>query len=745
MKFSQSSFAGGELSPLMLGRTDWPRYRSGLSLCQNMVATPQGALMRRPGTQYAGAAKVVSGHSTKRLEPFIGSDNTVYIVEMGHLYFRFWTGGALVQIAGVPVEVVTPYRDVDLWQVQYAQINDVMYLAHSLYPPQKLTRTAADAFSILNMMDHSALPDSFLFWDGPYLEENSSIENMTPFAGDPVNANETCRLTVSSASAVNGGLGFTPLDIGRIIRFNNPKDGGGNDVSYLTPNWGWGVITAVPTPPLTVSVYVMRSFATANTGANPCSSTRWALGAWAKSEVTGWTGSLIGYPSAVTIFQQRVVFGFSPYRPQGIWASVSGDLEDFQPTGSPVGRNVLYRAGPPIVGPTDETPDDAALVLQPALEHTVLGRWFATQQALFVGHNTGVYEVSAGNNSNAVTPSSASITDIASFAAQPDVAPVRVGRALLYVQDHGRKLREMLFDLLSNTFGAQDLSLQAEHLTASGIKKIVYADQPNSIAWMLRTDQSLVGMTYDLQQQILGWHRHVLGGLPINIEAITQIPVPGQYNQLWLCVNRQINGATVQYMEYLTPYWSLAESTQEQAWYLDCAKQTVSGSPITVISGLDHLEGETVQVYADGAMQDDNVVTGGAITLKTAAKTILVGYNISGLAVTLPVHRFDGRDDQLLGALSKLNKVTVRVAETAGYQIGPGPDATRMWPITFREGNTLPDAPPPLFTGDNGPLDRNPEALGGESHFQSVLYLGTLDALPLTVLALGIDFTAGEP
>ena len=50
--FLQSSFASGELSPLLRGRTDLEQYYAGLSTAENVVIVPQGGVKRRPGTEH---------------------------------------------------------------------------------------------------------------------------------------------------------------------------------------------------------------------------------------------------------------------------------------------------------------------------------------------------------------------------------------------------------------------------------------------------------------------------------------------------------------------------------------------------------------------------------------------------------------------------------------------------------------------------------------------------------------------
>ena len=58
-QFQQTSFASGELSPLLLGRTDLDQYYKGVQQGEGVVIVPQGGVKRRPGTQFI--ARILQG------------------------------------------------------------------------------------------------------------------------------------------------------------------------------------------------------------------------------------------------------------------------------------------------------------------------------------------------------------------------------------------------------------------------------------------------------------------------------------------------------------------------------------------------------------------------------------------------------------------------------------------------------------------------------------------------------------
>ncbi len=142
-----ASFNGGELSPLMLMRVDSDRANNGCRIMQNMIPMVQGGAFQRPGTPFISST--YHGNSKKsRLIPFRYSVATNYVIELTEGFIRFFRDGELLTSGGYAVVVTNPYAEADLYEIQYHQINDVVYLLHPSYPPQKLTRLSTSSWSI---------------------------------------------------------------------------------------------------------------------------------------------------------------------------------------------------------------------------------------------------------------------------------------------------------------------------------------------------------------------------------------------------------------------------------------------------------------------------------------------------------------------------------------------------------------------------------------------------------------------
>ncbi len=117
----------------------------------------------------------------------------------------------------------------------------------------------------------------------------------------------------------------------------------------------------------------------------------------------------------------------------------------------------------------------------------------------------------------------------------------------------------------------------------------------------------------------------------------------------------------------------------------------------TVITGLNHLEGETVQILADGAAHADKTVSGGSITLDTSAIKVHIGYSYDSLVETLRMEA-GAEDGVAQGKIKRIHGVTIRFLDTVGADIGP--DTSNLKTIPFRDSSMAMDQAIPLFSGD---------------------------------------------
>jgi len=644
----QNNFNGGEWSPLTFGRSDIAKYKNGLETCLNYVPTAQGGLTRRPGTKYVANTKT---NQAVRLVSFEFSITQAYVLEFGNGYVRFYTNEGQLLSGGSPYEVVTPYTTADLWDLAFTQSADVLYISHPNYKPRKLQRAGALSWSLATI--------SFL--DGPYLILNSTATTLTASA----TTGSGVTLTASSTTGINGGAGFSSNDIGRLVRLK------------VGSTWGYCTITGfTSTTVVTVTVNSTLGGATATS--------LWRMGVWYGVEGSSSTAN---YPRCVVFNQDRLVWAGSAAYPNRIDGSNTSDYENYAPSN------------------TDGTVIDSNAISF-SLNSTKVNvvNWMVSDEwGLLAGTASGEWVIAASTQQNAVTPTNVTAKMTSAYGGA-NVPPIKMGKSTLFVQRTKRKLREMSYQFALGTFQAPDISLISEHLTKGGIKSMAAQPAPYPNVWLARYDGTLVGVSYDKDQEVLGWHRHQLGGfsdaaqtLPPVVESVAVIPSPStDRDAVWLSVQRYVNGATVRTVELMQKFWEDGDVLAD-AYFVDCGA-TYSGAATTTVSGLTWLAGQTVSVLADGSVHPNCVVSGaGAITLQRSASKIQIGLGYNSTGKTLRIEGGAG-DGTAQGKIKRIHRAIFRFFQSVGLSV-QSTNGT-AFPEPFRTSADRMDNPVALYTGD---------------------------------------------
>jgi hypothetical protein len=148
---------------------------------------------------------------------------------------------------------------------------------------------------------------------------------------------------------------------------------------------------------------------------------------------------------------------------------------------------------------------------------------------------------------------------------------------------------------------------------------------------------------------------------------------------------------------------------------------------VTTISGLSHLEGQTVSILADGAVLPNNTVSGGAVTLPLESTVVNIGlpYNSDGEMLRLEAGAQDGT---ALGKTRRTHRVGFLLHRTLGIKIGMNFDALDR--ITFRTSSDPMTRAPALFSGIIS------ERLEADYDFENQICFRQDQPLPCTVLAI---------
>jgi len=755
--WTQTNFNGGEWSPLAHGRVDIAKYKNGLAQSLNYIPMMQGGLTRRPGFRYV--AEVKDSTQPVRLVRFEFSITQAYILEFGPNYIRFYTNDGQLLNGGAPYEVATTYAANELFDLAFAQSADTLYIAHPNHPPAKLQRAGATNWTLTTI--------SFL--DGPYLPINVASTTLTPSG-----TTGTVTVTASGTAGINNGVGFQASDIGRALRIKcsavwlwgtiasvvsttqitwtiyqaqnprtailQPNVSGGSIFSVTIVDGGYGYGASPPS--ITFSAGTQQAVASAGvtngvvssvtmsstgTGYAPgatatasapatigsAATTFWRIGVW---------GSANGYPRAVVFNQDRLLWAGCPQYPNRIDGSTVSDYENLAPT------NI------------DGTVVDSNAVSFSLNSNTVSAiRWMVSDEwGLLIGTAGGEWVAVGGGGASynsPITPTSIIAKQTTSYGVT-GVPPVRVGKSTLFVQRTGRKLREMTYQFVVNTFQAPDISLVSEHLTKSGLKQMGLAAAPQQIVWMCTNAGALVGMVYDKDQDLIGWFPCQVGGfsdpaqtLPPLVESVACIPSPDvTRDELWVLVNRSINGTTRRFVEVMTKMWEDGD-TLANAVFAD-SSATYSGVATTTVSGLTWLVGQTVGVLADGATHPDCVVDAtGKITLSRSASIVQVGLKYTSAGKTLRIEA-GGGDGPAQGKLKRVHRAIFRFFQSLGFIAAPAVNGLPAYPEAFRDSSMAMDQPVGLFTGDKRWAWEGTYELEGQIAWQQT------DPLPQTILLI---------
>jgi hypothetical protein len=491
-------------------------------------------------------------------------------------------------------------------------------------------------------------------------------------AGDWALASPDLPAVGASLSLLLGATGWRTGDVGKYVHLNG----------------GVAEITAITSASLAQAT--LRS-ELATTSAAPS-------GAWSLEEAA-WSAAN-GYPQAVDFFEDRLWFAGTAAQPNALWASASGDYLNFA-----TGFN-----------------DDAALEFHLNSRQNNRLQWLASTRTMLAGTLGEEWLVTGGDGP--LTPSTIQTKSQTTYGSG-SVPPLRIGNVTLMLQRAGRKLRELVYDFNSDGYVAPDLTLLAEHITQGGIVALAYQQEPDSVVWAVRADGVLLSMTYKRDQDVVGWCRHPTRAGD-EWESVAVLPHPdGDREQVWVIVKRSINGAPVRYVEVLDDGAYLFD------WgplWTDCAL-SYNGVAATTISGLTHLNGETVAIVGDGAVYPEQTVSGGQVTISPAASVVEIGLPYTSTIETMRPE-VQSQTGTAQGRLKRWSEVLVRLESTVGVRLNG-----QQYP--FRTSAMNMDAGVEPFSGD---VRVSELGWDREGH----ILVEQTQPLPLTVLAISGTLVTGD-
>ena len=527
---------------------------------------------------------------------------------------------------GAIYEIPSPYAEIDLKDINYVQSADVLTLVHPKYAPRELRR-------IINNMGDIAYTLQIIPFgstlSAPTIATIGATNPNSPIVGPQSYSYVATNVTddqldesgpssaVSQSNQLFDTGAFNTITLSGVAGRRNVYKQQGGLYGYIGQTTNTSIIDDNIAPDMSKTPPENR---------NPFTDL-----------VTP------DYPRATAYFEQRRIFGGTSLKPQTFFMSKTGVEDNFD-------YSIPVR-------------DDDAIEVRMASREANTIRHIVPIGDLVIFTDSAEWRVTSVN-SDAITPTSIVVRP-QSYIGANHVQPVVVSTQAVYSAARGGHVRSLGYDFNVNGYVSVDLSIRAAHLfDYKTITGMAYAKGPIPIVWATSSDGRLLGLTYIPEQQVYAWHTHETQG---DFESLCTVG-EGNDDVCYVVVKRTLGEVTKRYVERLA---SRYYETLEDFFGVDCGL-TYRGSPVTVISGLSHLEGKEVAILADGAVQARQTVTSGQITLPAPASVVHVGMPIFAELQTLPIAAEIEAFAQ--ATIKTAYKATMRAYRSSGFKVGTRPD-----------------------------------------------------------------------
>lgn len=431
----------------------------------------------------------------------------------------------------------------------------------------------------------------------------------------------------------------------------------------------------------------------------------WAEGAWSPYR---------GFPRTVMLHESRIYYGGTSSRPLSLWASVVDDFENLR-----VAENA-----------------DAGMYITLSAKEANTINWMESQDKLMIGTSGNEWTLGPLTADEGITPYNVSAVKQSSYGSKY-MSASSINEVMLFVQRQGRKVRELTYVLDRDGWVAPDLTILSEHVTAGEIVEADYQQQADAIYWAVTGDGKLIGMTYERDQEVVGWHRHTTDGL---FESVAVIYGASGSDEVWLAVNRGGN-------RYIERFRTDAREQYEAEnksyyWYLDCAVRKTSGASSTM-TGLSHLNGKTVGLLGDGKVLAPATVSAGSVSLGETCTVVLAGLPYTSTLEPSILDIPNMEDGHSRGRMRRIDRVIVSLQKSLGGEVSTDGNQwnhliTPTWQDLYpSKWNYLYTQDLPGDTESPNPFSGDAEIVMASDYGRNLtLKVRQVDPLPLTILAL---------
>lgn len=734
-KVDRVTFAGGELGVQLIGRADLAKYQIAVEKMENFIVMKGGGATRAPGTRFVLELKDQSQKG--KLIPFRRTSSDYYALAINGGASRLVRQGGFVQNPDTtPYEFAVPWVESDLPNLRAAQAGNSIYVASGTKKPQVITRSgllswaSADYASNSGPVDTQNVVTSITVQASAVTGTGITLTGVgNPLSSDMIGgvmrlddrdlsltsewaATET-GIIVNSQRRWNGNV-YQALRAGVDAGPNAPVHTSG-DVSagasyqtwrFLHSGYGFVRIKTVANGNAGTADVLTQLPATVVTGATY----RWSPPAWTANN---------GYPEEVAYNYPRLGW----YRSNSYWQTGTDDAANFD------------------LGVADDGDALAGRIIAPDGSLVEIKWALPSSGILMLGTSDIEWVLRGANAFDPLTPKTARAFPVGSDGSAPQIASAIDG-GVMFVGRTRKRLHYTKIDPNSQIqqLNSQEVSVQAEHIFAAGVVGGVWQRDPYRVFWMWFDDGTMASLTFMPEQQIAAFCRHPRTNF--FVEDMVCIPsVSSGTDEVYLIVRRTINGQTKRYVEQMADYFmpaSVNAPTAAGAWFLDCALH-ITGSGLTQITQLAHLEGQEVAVMADGAMQKRKTVSSGTIALDRPSNDVLIGLPVRGYIRDLP-RNFNTATGGTTGDLKTVHEALVRLLYAGGGRVrvySSEEDNPELWEPVIETGTNFTGLPP-LFTG------QKKLSVEGAWDHEAQLEFECDDALPSTVLALSPKIEVAE-
>jgi len=719
MAFCINSFNGGYFSSYLRGRAELEKYHNALQDVSNFHLLPYGALQNRAGTYFIADEQsddmrlITFQYNIDQSYALILFDNKIKIISnddvigSGGFEGGFSDGfdsGFEVDLSEYSLQ--TPWDNTQIHGIQFHQEADTMWLVHPETPPHKLVRNSETDWSLTEIE----------YKKGPFLRYNITDTTITP------SATTGSGITLTASDDL-----FQAEDVGRTIELRQIRtDSTTTATSASYSPWikvkgKWDFSTR-GTWTGTVKIYrringgtqaEFRSFNASSDnnfladgeekedgvemrvyGASSCTATLTVddFFVYGVAEITGYTSptqvtadilsdcdattathdwafnafsEASGYPTAIALWNERMCLGGTLQQPNTVFLSRVDEWDNFQSSNSPYDA-MSYKLN------TSETI-----------------QWMQEQGDLVIGTSGNEYKLKPRDDAEPLGGDNV-LARREGAEGSVNIQAVTVSDILLFISRDGKRSRSMGYSFEADKLKSQNLnSLAGEELIKSGVRQVVYKQNPYPELYFVTNEGTVAIMTYDQEQNIYGWSKLDTEGY---FKSATVLK-GRDADIVYFAVERTLNGITTMFIEKMV---DRNFENQEDWFFVDCGLTGIYETPTDTITGLVHLEGESVVIIADGGNHPSRVVSGGQITLERAYSKVHVGLGYMSYARPMSIDTSDGYQSAQ-NSKKKHNVLEVKVKDSVGMSAGSSLD--KLSNVRVVKSNAPMGVSIPSYTG----------------------------------------------